>query len=150
MQRNFEYLSGRIRDIDGKVKQVIESFAANAKHAKTLSKIEEKVGGFLEDFLKIETKKMYGLNLRMFEFFSSKDSLLVALERQVQSTKEVLIADNSPSKVNMTVYDQKLSSLKRELEGLQSTIQYIGDRQSKSQFDPVKLERLEREMAKLQ
>lgn len=41
----------------------------------------------MENFLKIETKKVYGLNLRMFEFFSSKDSLLVALERQVQVTK---------------------------------------------------------------
>lgn len=41
----------------------------------------------IEEFVKVETKKIYGLNLRMFEFFSSKDSLLVALERQVQAGK---------------------------------------------------------------
>ena len=44
----------------------------------------------------------------------------------------------------MSVYDQKLSSMKRELDGLQKTVQYIGDRQTKTQFDPVKLEKLER------
>lgn len=33
---------------------------------------------------------------------------------------------------------------------MQKTVQYIGDRQTKTQFDPVKLEKLEREIARLQ
>lgn len=39
LQKNFEYLTGKIRDIDAKVKHLIECFASNAKQAKVLTKM---------------------------------------------------------------------------------------------------------------
>lgn len=46
-------MTGRIRDIDSKVKVIIESYSQSAKQAKILTRMEERVNCLLDEFIKV-------------------------------------------------------------------------------------------------
>lgn len=145
--RSYEYIAGRMRDIDLKIRIILDGLQFRESEERKIGRIDAKLTQLRDEFLRLESGRFRALEGKIAQYCSQKEACLATLESQAEQTKVGLLKLDGQA-FSVSACEQKLQAVRKDLEATQRTLNAFETKEFK--YENFELESLKTELGRFQ
>jgi len=147
MMRSYDYLAGRIRDIEVKLRIIIDGLQFKEAEERKILRVESKIVQLRDEFMKLEVGRFRSIETQIAQYCTVKDAVLATLESQTEQMRSGIQKLESHS-VCLSALEHKLLNARKDLEATARNVQAFLTKEFK--YDNFELDNLKTELVKFQ